>query len=72
MNLNLVPQVAPIMTAIVKITNQYGQQVVRPVNDVAIEFANIAGTQTLTKPTIEAMKRLGYTVEVQQDLPKTL
>lgn len=60
------------MNAIVRLANQYGQKVVIPVCPVAKEFANIAGTKTLTKPTIDAMKRLGYTVEVEQSLPVTL
>lgn len=72
---NVVPIAAlgqPQMVALVKLTTQYGQQAVQPVNDIAKEFAIIAGTKTLTPPTIAAMKRLGYTIAVQQDLPQTL
>lgn len=77
MNLTVVPSDALTpsksdMAALVRIKNQYGQQVVEPINEVAIEFARIAGTKLLTTPTIESMKRLGYTIHVEQTLPQTL
>jgi hypothetical protein len=77
MALQAVNQVTPIeeretMIAFVRIKHQYGQQVVEPVNDIANEFARIAGTKLLTQQTIDSMKRLGYRVEVEQTLPRTL
>lgn len=56
----------------VEIKNQYGQQVVIPRCETSEIFAQIAGTKTLTKPTIDAMKRLGYEIEVLQTLPTKL
>ncbi len=60
------------LVAQVRIKQQYGQTVIQPSNDVAAEFAKIAGTKLLTQQTIESMKKLGYTVEVEQTLPRTL
>lgn len=62
----------PEMKILVRIKHQYGQQTVVPVCEIAQEFARIAGTSTLTVPTIESIKRLGYTVSVEQTLPTTL
>lgn len=77
MALQAVAQVAIIeecetMVALVRIKHQYGQQVVEPVNDIAVEFTRVAGTKLLTQQTIDSMKRLGYRVEVEQTLPRTL
>lgn len=57
---------------IVRIAQQYGQQVVQPVCRTSELFAQIAGTKTLTKPTLELVKQLGYEVRVEQTLPATL
>lgn len=56
----------------VRLAQQYGQQVVQPVCRTSELFAQIAGTKTLTKPTLELVKRLGYEVRVEQTLPATL
>lgn len=57
---------------LVKLDNQYGQRVIRPVNEVAQTFADLVGTRTLTPTKIELIKKLGYVVKVVQDLPQEL
>ena len=54
------------MEIIVKITQNYGTEVIYPVCQAAFLFARIAGTKTLTLDTIAKIKALGYTVKVQQ------
>lgn len=56
----------------VRLTQQYGQQVVMPACRTSELFAQIAGTKTLTKPTIDLVKQLGYEIRVEQTLPSTL
>lgn len=52
-------------TAIVRVTNIFGNKTIYPVNEAAQVFAQIAGTKTLTMGTIDQMKKLGYEVYVQ-------
>lgn len=54
------------MEIIVKITQNYGTEVIYPVCQNAFLFARLAGTKTLTFSTIAKIKALGYTVKVQQ------
>ncbi len=54
------------MEILVKIGNNYGNEVIYPVCDDAQVFAAIAGTKTLTAGTIAAIKRLGYKINVEQ------
>lgn len=61
-----------MLEATVRLANQYGQQVIVPMCDVAKTFAEIAGTKNLTQQTVNAMKRLGYVIHVEQTLPVTL
>lgn len=70
--LRVVPSTSNNMVALVRIKSQYGQNVIIPMNAVAHEFAQIAGTKLLTQKTVDSMKRLGYTVAVEQTLPATL
>mgnify|MGYP003441085392 CR=1 FL=1 len=56
----------------VRLAQQYGQQVVLPACRTSELFAQIAGTKTLTKPTIDLVKQLGYEIRVEQTLPSTL
>lgn len=56
----------------VVLDTQYGQQIVRPVCAKAEIFCQMAGTKTLTKPTIELIKALGYRVDVVPTQPTTL
>lgn len=46
-----------------RVKDQYGSQVLYPHNLAAHTFANIAGTKTLTLPTIKHIMALGYTIE---------
>ena len=55
------------MNIIVKITQNYGTEVIYPVCQQAFLFARIAGTKTLTLDTIVKIKALGFTVNVQQN-----
>jgi hypothetical protein len=51
----------PIVRLLVK--DQYGSKVLHPYNTTAQTFASIAGTKTLTLPTIKHIMALGYSVE---------
>ena len=55
------------MEIIVRITQNYGTEVIYPVCTNAFLFAKLVGTKTLTLSTIAKIKALGYTVNVQQD-----
>lgn len=55
------------MEITVKLKDQYGVQTIVPVCAHAQLFADIAGTRTLTKPAIAAVKALGYHVKVQME-----
>lgn len=57
---------------LVKLDVQYGQRIVRPVNEIAQTFAEMVGSKTLTQGTIAHIKKLGYVVKVVQDLPQEL
>jgi len=48
---------------LVNIVPQYGKWVYYPVCDSAKAFAAIAGTRTLTEPTLVQIRRLGYEVK---------
>lgn len=54
-------------TAIVSIKDVYGKRTIYPENESAQLFARIAGTKTLTQPTIDNMKKLGYDVYVKKE-----
>jgi len=56
-----------IMEITVRITNVYGQKTVYPVCETAQIFADIAGTKTLKPTTINSIKALGYTINVQAE-----
>jgi hypothetical protein len=55
------------MTITVSIKNVYGNRTIYPVSETARLFASIAGTTTLTMHTIEAIKKLGYTIAVKSE-----
>lgn len=47
----------------IRVTNEYGQDRYWPACRVGETFAKIAGTKTLTPPTCELIKSLGYYFE---------
>ena len=55
------------MNITVTVTNNYGTKAVYPVCEAGKMFAMIAGTVTLTFPTIALIKKLGYEVQVAQE-----
>ena len=56
-----------MMNITVKVTNNFGNKAVYPVCRAAKMFTMIAGTVTLTPPTIALIKQLGYEVQVAQE-----
>jgi hypothetical protein len=52
----------------VRVANLYGNEVIYPADDTAKLFAEIAGTKSLTKPTLELISKLGY--RVVAEVPK--
>lgn len=56
----------------VVLAQQYGQEVIKPVCANANIFCELAGTKTLTRRTIDLIKKLGYRVEVIPTEPKEL
>jgi hypothetical protein len=61
----------PTMTITVRIKDVYGCRNIYPVCPAAELFAQIAGTKTLPFWVIDKIKRLGYSVEIEQE-PVTL
>ena len=57
------------MKITVRITSSYGNERIFPVDDTAHLFAAIAGTLTLTRQTLDHIRKLGYEIVVQ---PATL
>ena len=55
------------MTITVRVRNVYGNKTVYPVCDKAQIFAQLAGHSTLTRATLDGIRRLGYLIEVQQE-----
>ena len=56
----------PIGCVQLLVKDQYGQQVFHPANRTAEVFARIAGTKTITAPTLKLIMELGYLVEYQR------
>tara|TARA_R110000803_G_scaffold204493_1_gene270585 strand:- start:1671 stop:1847 length:177 start_codon:yes stop_codon:yes gene_type:complete len=52
------------MNITVKIKNNFGNEAIYPACEYSRLFAEIAGTKTLTRETIEKIKSLGYLVGV--------
>lgn len=56
----------------VRIETHYDRELIYPVCDKAHVFAGIAKTKTLTRKTINLIKDLGYTIEIESNQPTTL
>ena len=56
------------MEILVSIKTSYGTDRIYPECNKAKLFTNIARTETLTKDTIRAIKGLGYTINVKQQI----
>ena len=54
------------MQITVRITSIYGNQTVYPVCEKALLLARLAGFKTLPSHTIETIKQLGYSINIQQ------
>lgn len=61
----------PPKQILVSIKTVFGKDVVLPVCPASVAFAQIAGSNTLSKQTITLIQSLGYNVKVKQDI-KTL
>jgi hypothetical protein len=55
------------MELIVTVEHHYGERRVYPECDKSRLLANIANKMTLTEPTIELIKDLGYTFKVKSE-----
>ena len=57
----------------VRVETHYGKTLVYPICPKAILFTEIANTKTLTGHVLQAIKDLGYLIEVQQpETPREL
>jgi hypothetical protein len=54
------------MQITVRITNNYGNRTIYPVCDTALLLARLAGFKTFPSHTLETIKALGYSINVQQ------
>ena len=54
----------PKPTISVKVTRNYGNEAIYPVCQSAQYFAQLVGTKTLTRQTLELIKKLGYEIVV--------
>jgi hypothetical protein len=63
-------EVREVPTVLLLVKDQYGNKVLHPHNSTAQLFASIAGTKTLTLPTIKHIMALGYSIEyVHGEIP---
>jgi hypothetical protein len=51
----------------IRIKEVYGKKMYYPVNSVAVTFAGIAGTKTLSETVLKAVEGLGYNIIVEAD-----
>lgn len=49
----------------VRVTQNFGNQMVYPVCPVAVKLAELAGTKTFTDKTVNLIRDLGFTIKVQ-------
>jgi hypothetical protein len=59
-------QVLKEKVIVVKLVNNYGKQVIYPVNAQAKLFAQIAGTKTLSEFVITMAAQLGYEIKQEE------
>jgi len=52
----------------VQVKTIYGNKTIYPLCEKAKIFASMVGQKTLTMQDVEHIKKLGYTVEVKQDI----
>lgn len=55
------------MNITVEIKNVFGNELIYPVCEKGALLAKLNGCKTLTRDAIEIIKKLGYTVNVQQN-----
>jgi hypothetical protein len=55
------------MQITVRITSQYGNRTIYPVCETALLLARLAGFKTMPAHTIEIIKSLGYSINVQPE-----
>jgi len=60
------------MNITVQIKNIYGKETIYPACEVSEQLALLAGTKTLTRDSINIIKKLGYTINVQNVQPVSL
>tara|TARA_R110000787_G_scaffold198297_2_gene309447 strand:+ start:461 stop:643 length:183 start_codon:yes stop_codon:yes gene_type:complete len=51
----------------IKIKEVYGKKMYYPINKVAVTFAGIAGTKTVSESVLQAAEGLGYNIVVEAD-----
>ena len=56
------------MEILVRVAHNYGNRVNYPVCETARNFAEIAGTKTLKLETVNLIKKLGYKVNVENEV----
>jgi len=66
----LIPAAKPQIT--VRVTNNYGNQVIYPDCPTSNTFAAMLGQKTLTRNDLRYIEKLGYGVNVSQPEPITL
>jgi hypothetical protein len=50
----------------VRITKNFGQEAIYPVDEAAQTFARLTGTKTFSRQAIEHIKALGFGINVEQ------
>jgi len=56
------------MEILVRVAHNYGNRVIYPVCETARNFPEIAGTKTLKLETVNLIKKLGYKVNVENEV----
>ena len=55
-------------TFLIKIRSVYGNRLIYPVNSLAIAVAKLMGKKTFNKDEIDSIKRIGFEVQVEQEV----